>query len=143
MLLHSQHHFRCHNSHHSLSSLNLRRLPVVVFRFWTYSRCRRGVLHRIDHCTSHHRHEYCSYYIFAGIIEILLRRSTRRWKPRSHRRPHAPPKASVSKPTCHTRRPQLQLTSPVTSSVPRQPYLTLASSHLLTSAPRHLVDVIR
>ena len=96
MLLHSQHHFRCHNSHHSLSSLNLRRLPAVVFRFRTYSRCRRGVLHRIDHCTSHHRHEYCSDYISAGITEIILRRSTRRWKPHSHRRPHAPLRATQS-----------------------------------------------
>ena len=90
MLLHSQHRFHRHNSHRSLLPLNLRCLPAVVIGFQTYSRCRREVLHRIDHCTSHHRHEYYSNYISAGITKIVLRRSTRWWKPHSHRRSHAP-----------------------------------------------------
>ena len=90
MLLHSQYRFRHYNSHRSLSPLNLWRLLAVVFGFWTCSRCCWGVLHRTDHCTSHHCHEYCSDYISAGITEIVLLQSTRRWKPRSHRRLHAP-----------------------------------------------------
>ena len=96
MLFHSKHRFRYHNSHRSLSPLNLRHLPAVVFGFRTCSRCHWGVLHCADHCTSHCRREYCSYYIFAGITEIILRRSTRQWKPRSHRRPYAPSHATQS-----------------------------------------------
>ena len=90
VLLHSQHRFRRHNNRHSLSPLNLRCLPAVVLEFRTCSRCCWGVLHRTDHCTSHHCREYCSDYISAGITEIVLLQSTRRWKPRSHRRLHTP-----------------------------------------------------
>ena len=96
VLLHSQHRFRRHNSRRSLLPLNLRHLPVVVFGFRTYSHCHWGVLHCTNHCTCHHRHEYCSDYISAGITEIVLRRSTRQWKPRSHWRPHAPSRAAQS-----------------------------------------------
>ena len=96
VLLHSQHRFRHHNSRRSLSSLNLWRLPAVVFGFRTCSRCCWGVLDRTDHCTCHHRCKYYSDHIFGGITKIVLRWSTYWWKPRSHRRPHVPSCATQS-----------------------------------------------
>ena len=96
MLLHSQHRFRRHNSHRSLLPLNVQRLPAVVFGFWTCNRCRWGVLHRIDYYTCHLRCVYCSDYISRGITKIILCRSTCRWKSHSHRRPHAPSRATQS-----------------------------------------------
>ena len=94
MLLHSQHRFRCHNSNCSLSPLNLWRLPAVVIEFRTCSRCRWGVLHRIDYCTCRHRRLYCFDCISKGITKIVFSRSTRRWKPRSHWSLHAPSRAA-------------------------------------------------
>ena len=76
--------------------MNLRRHPAVVLGFRTCSRCRSGVSHYTDHCPLHHRCEYCSDFIFEGTTEIVLRRSTHPWKPRRHRRPHAPPRAAQS-----------------------------------------------
>ena len=96
MLLHSQHRFHRHNSRRSLLPLNLWRLPIVVFGFRTYSHCRWGVLHRIDYCMCRHHHVYYSNYIFGGIAKIVLRRSTRWWKPHSHQRPHARSRAAQS-----------------------------------------------
>ena len=94
VLLHSQHRFRCHNSHRSLSSLNLQHLPAVVLEFRTCNRCRWGVLHHTDYCTCHHRRLYCSNCISRGITKIIFSQSTHRWKPRSHRRRHAPSRAA-------------------------------------------------
>ena len=90
MLLHSQHRFHRHNSRHSLSPLNLRCLPAVVFRFRTCSRCRWGVIHRTDYCTCRHRLLYCSDCISKGITKIVLHWSTRWWKPCTHQSLHAP-----------------------------------------------------
>ena len=84
-LLHSQYRFHRHNSCRSLSSLNLQRLPAVVLEFQTCSRCRWGVLHYTDYCTCCHRCLYCSDCISRGITKIIFNRSTRRWKPCSHR----------------------------------------------------------
>ena len=90
VLLHSQHRFRCHNSHRSLSSLNLQHLPAVVLEFRTCSRCCWGVLHHIDYCMCRHRRLCCFDCISRGITKIVFSRSTRWWKPRSHWRRHAP-----------------------------------------------------
>ena len=96
--LHSQHCFRRHNSRRSLSLLNLQRLPAVVLEFWTCIRCRWGVLHCTDYYMCRHRRLYCSDCIYRGITKIVFSRSTRRWKSRSHRSLHAPPKDSMSAP---------------------------------------------
>ena len=94
VLLHSPHRFCRQNSRRSLSPLNLRCLPVVVLEFWTCSRCRWGVLHCTDYCTYRHRRWYCFDYIYRGITKIVFNRSTRQWKPRSHRSLHAPSRAT-------------------------------------------------
>ena len=96
VLLHSQHRFRHHNSRHNLLPLNLRRLRAIVFGFQTYSRCRWGVLHCRNYCTSCLRRVYCSNYISRGITKIVLHRSTCRWKPCIHQRPHTPSRAAQS-----------------------------------------------
>ena len=90
VLLHFQHRFRRHNSCCSLLLLILQRLPKVVFGFRTCSRCRWGVLHHTNPCRCHYCREYCSDYVSVGITKIVLRQSTRWWKPRSHWRYHAP-----------------------------------------------------
>ena len=96
MLLHSQHHFRRHNSRRSLLPLNLRCLSAVVFGFRTCSHCCWEIPQRKDHYTCHHHRKYCSNYVSANITEIVLRWSTCWWKPRSHRRPHTPSRAAQS-----------------------------------------------
>ena len=96
MLLHSQHHFCRHNSRRSLLLLNLRCLSAVVFGFRTCSRCRWEIPQHKDHYTCHHHRKYYSDYVSASITEIVLRRSTCWWKPRSHRRPHMPSRTAQS-----------------------------------------------
>ena len=51
--------------------------------------------HRPLHVSSHRR-EYFSNHISSGIIEIIFRWSTSWWKPRNHRRPHAPLRTTQS-----------------------------------------------
>ena len=50
--------------------------------------------HRLLHVSS--RLEYCSNHISRGITKIVLNRSTRRWKPSSHRSQHMPSRAARS-----------------------------------------------
>ncbi|RVW93185.1 Retrovirus-related Pol polyprotein from transposon RE1 [Vitis vinifera] len=83
----------------SLLPLNLRRHPAVVLGFRTCSRRCLGVSHCTDHCSLHHRCEYCSDFIFEGTIEIVQRRSTHSWNPRAigdRTHPHAPLKDSAT-----------------------------------------------
>ena len=99
--------------------------------------------HRSFHVSSHR--EYCSDHISGGIIEIVLNRSTLRWKPRSHQRPHAPSCAARSFCVSDSR-----ATRVVLSSSWRHPWHHLlhvspscvSICHMMTSAPRHLGDVI-
>ena len=91
-----QHRFRHHNNRRSLSLLNLQRHPAVVLGFRTCSRRCWGVSHCIDHCRSHHCYKNCSNYSFEATTEIILRRSTKPWKPQRRQRPHAPPRTAQS-----------------------------------------------
>ena len=137
VLLHSQHRFRHHNSRHSLSPLNLQRLPVVILEFRTCSRCHWGVLHCTDYCTYRHRHWYCSNYIYRGITKIVFNRSTRQWKPRSHRSLHAPSHTTQRFCISISRAPRAD---EILHAPPRAEYFLHAPDlHQLTSA---LGDVI-
>ena len=102
--------------------------------------------HRSLHVSSHH--EYCSDHISGGITEIILKRSTWWWKPRSHWSRHAPSRAawssSVSAPRasrtilssslCHPWR-HLRRVSPSCVSIQSSADISATSSwwrHLLT-----------
>ena len=90
------HHFHNHNNRRSLLPLNLRCHPTIVLGFRTCSRRCKGVSHCTNHCRLHHRYKHCSNYGFEGTTEIVLRRSTKPWKPQHLQRPHAPPRVAQS-----------------------------------------------
>ena len=135
-------------------------ITTVASRRWTsdiFHRClwvpdlqllslRSPTPHRSLHMSF--RRDYCSDQISGDITEIVLKQSTRRWKPCPHRSCHALSHAAWIFCANAPRAPRA--TRAVQSSSWRHLWRHLlhvspscvSIRHLLTSAPRHLGDVI-